>query len=141
MQRDFPEYAWSLCTLDRRLRYFDIYKTEQNVSVEKVQGVVLEKISRLERLSGYRAMHTKIRQYHQLNIPRTLVHGTMVDVDPNGLRNQKKAKEKKKVLHLKGPIGYFLLMVMISSWTCRTLYLRNFSVRLFRHSQQKTSLD
>ena len=28
MQRDFPEYAWSLCTLDRRLRYFDIYKTE-----------------------------------------------------------------------------------------------------------------
>lgn len=23
MQRDFPEYTWSLTTLDRRLRHFD----------------------------------------------------------------------------------------------------------------------
>ena len=27
MQRDFLEYPWSLRTLDRRLRYFNIYKT------------------------------------------------------------------------------------------------------------------
>ena len=36
MQRDFPGYAWSLRTLDRRIRYFNIYKTDKNVSVEEV---------------------------------------------------------------------------------------------------------
>ena len=85
MQRDFPEYAWSLRTLDRRLRYFNICKTDKNVSVEEVQQVVLEEISRPGRLLRYRAMHSKIRQYHQLNVPRALVHAAMEDVDLIGL--------------------------------------------------------
>ena len=29
MQCDFLEYAWSLGTLGRRLRYFNIYKTDK----------------------------------------------------------------------------------------------------------------
>ena len=29
MQRDFLKYAWSLRTLDRRLRHFNIYKTDR----------------------------------------------------------------------------------------------------------------
>ena len=33
----------------------------------------------------------------------------------------KKAKERKEALHLKEPIGSFPLMVMISSWTSRTV--------------------
>ena len=33
MQRDLPEYVWSLRTTDRRFRYFNIYKTDKNVSV------------------------------------------------------------------------------------------------------------
>ena len=42
MERDFPDYAWSLRTLDGRLRYSNIYKTDKNISVEEVQWVVLE---------------------------------------------------------------------------------------------------
>ena len=45
MQRDFPEYAWSLRTLATRFRYFDIYKSDMNVSIEEVQWVILEEIS------------------------------------------------------------------------------------------------
>ena len=74
MQHDFPEYPWSLRTLDRRLRYFNIYKTDKNVSVEEIQQVVLEEISGPGRLLGYRAVHTKIRERHQLNIPRALAY-------------------------------------------------------------------
>ena len=33
MQGDLPEYVWSLRTPDRRFRYFNIYKTDKNVSV------------------------------------------------------------------------------------------------------------
>ena len=85
MQRDFPEYTWSLRTLDRRLRYFNIYRTDKNVSVEVVQRIALEEISGPGCLLGYRAMHAKIRQYHQLNVPRALVYAAMEDVNPNGL--------------------------------------------------------
>ena len=31
LTRDFAQYAWSLRTLDRRLRYFDIYYHDKNV--------------------------------------------------------------------------------------------------------------
>ena len=59
MQRDFPEHTWSLRTLDRRLRYFNIYRTDKNVWVEEVQRVVLEEISGAGRLLRYRAIHAK----------------------------------------------------------------------------------
>ena len=95
MQRDFPEYAWSLRTLDRRLRYFNIYKTDKNVSAEEIQRVVLEEISGPGRLLGYRAMHAKIRQYHQLNVPRALVYAAMEDVDTNGFE-YRTVEEKSK---------------------------------------------
>ena len=67
MQPNFSEYARSLRTLDRRLRYLKICKTEENVSIEEV----------LNRLFS-------IRWYHQLNVPRALVHAVMEDDDPNG---------------------------------------------------------
>ena len=33
MMRDFPQYEWSLRSLDRRLRFFDVYYNDDNVSV------------------------------------------------------------------------------------------------------------
>ena len=96
MQRDFPEYAWSLRTLDRRLRYFNIYNKDKNISVEEVQLVVLEEISEPGSLLGYHAMHAKIRQYRQLNVPRALVYAAMEDVDPNGLEHRTVGKKSKR---------------------------------------------
>ena len=61
IQRDFREYSGSLCTLDRRLRYYSTNKTDKNVSIQKFQQVVLEEITRPGCLLGYRAMHAKIR--------------------------------------------------------------------------------
>ena len=68
MQRDFAKYAWSLCTLNRRLRNFNTYKTDKNVSKEELQRVVLEDLGQGYRV-GYCAMHARIRQYHQFNVP------------------------------------------------------------------------
>ena len=36
VMRDFPPYRWSLQPLDRRLRYFNIYRTDQSVTVEQL---------------------------------------------------------------------------------------------------------
>ena len=63
IHRGFPVYSWNLRTVDRRLRYFNIYKTDKNVPVKEVQQVVLEEISGPGRLLGYRAVHAKIREY------------------------------------------------------------------------------
>ena len=96
MQRDFREHNWSFCTLDRRLRYFNIYKADKNVSLEEVQQVVLEEISGPGHLLGYLGMHVKIREYHQLNVPRTLMYAAMEDVNPNGLEHRTVGKKNKR---------------------------------------------
>ena len=47
-------------------------------------------------------MHAIMRQHYQ-----ALVYAVIEDVDPIGLE-YRKAKEKKVVLHLKGPTVFFL---------------------------------
>ena len=60
LKRDYPEYAWSLHTLDRRMRYFDAkyinYETDENDGPGQ--------------LLGYRALHKKLREQHGLAVPR-----------------------------------------------------------------------
>ena len=96
MQRDFLEYAWNLRTLGRRLRYFNIYKTDKNVLVEEVQQVVVEESSGPGRLLGYRAIHAKIQQYHQLNVLRALDYAAMEDDDLNGLEYRTVGNKSKR---------------------------------------------
>ena len=40
LKRDFPMYAWSIRSLDRRLRCFEIYYNNPEVSVEEVKDAV-----------------------------------------------------------------------------------------------------
>ena len=44
MQRDFPQYNWSLATLDRRLRHFGIHFGIQDLCYGQL-SIWLEKIS------------------------------------------------------------------------------------------------
>ena len=39
-KRDFPTYAWSIPTLDGRLRYFNIFYTDRNVTLDEVKDAV-----------------------------------------------------------------------------------------------------
>ena len=86
MQRDFSCYQWSIRTLDRRLRYFEIYYNDSTVPVEDVREAVKKEIKGPGMLLGYRAMHKKIRQEHNLLVPRDAVYDVMADVDPEGLK-------------------------------------------------------
>ena len=97
MKRDFGEYAWSLRTLDRHLKHFDIRWTDESVSVEEVRTAVEKEINGPGKLLRYRAMYNKIRQEYHLNVPRNLVHAVMFEVDPEGLEACDPTARKRKV--------------------------------------------
>ena len=85
VKRDFSKYAWSYRTLDRRLRAFDIYFMDREVHLEQVQAAVQKELDGPGKLLGYRAMQNKLRQEHNLLVPRDLVHAVMFDLDEEGL--------------------------------------------------------
>ena len=75
------------------------------------------------KLLGYRAMQKKIRQVHQLDVPRDLVHAVMYDLDPEGLENRRVLPRKgnqKVVSPPKGQILCCLWMAMTNSWVTKT---------------------
>ena len=51
--RDFEQYPWSIRTVDRRLRHFEIYYHDRTVSVEQVQEAVREELQGPGKLLGY----------------------------------------------------------------------------------------
>ena len=67
--RDFPQYNWSIKTLDRRMRYFNIFY-HNNVSLNVVKETVKGDLNGPGKLLGYKAIHLKIRQQNGLNVTR-----------------------------------------------------------------------
>jgi hypothetical protein len=78
------------------MRHFDIYYTDKDVTVDQVIAAVEKEVSGPGKLLGYRAMHNKLRQEHELNVPRDLVHAVMQEVDPEGLEERCVGTGKKK---------------------------------------------
>ena len=95
VRRDFPEYAWSLGTLSRRLAFFGIHYINYDTDVKDVEAVVRDEIEGPGQLLGYRAMHKKLREQHSLAVPRDLVHNVMGLVDPEGLERRGGVGNKK----------------------------------------------
>lgn len=105
VMRDYSCYSWSMRTLDRRLRYFGIYYSDGEVTVEEVKNAVQAELKGPGKLLGYRSMQRKVRDEHGLNVPRDLVHAVMQDVDPDGLQARAlgaKATKKKGQFTSKG---------------------------------------
>ena len=68
--RDFPQYNWSIKTLNRRMRYFNIFYHNNNVSLNVVKEAIKGDLNSPGKLLGYRAIHLKIRQQNGLNVTR-----------------------------------------------------------------------
>ena len=96
LKRDYGQYAWSLSSLDRRLRHFGIYYTNTNVTVGEVREAVEKEIDGPGKCLGYRAMQKKLRQEYHLKVPRDLVYAVMTDVDSDGLQARAFGNAKKK---------------------------------------------
>ena len=108
LQRDFPQYPWSLRSLDRRLRHFEINYNDANVKVDEVVEAVQKELEGPGKLLGYRAMHKKIRLEHNLNVTRDEVYNVMYHLDPEGLESRggvgaKKVRRKAGNFTSRGP--------------------------------------
>ena len=77
LTRDFPLYAWSLRMLDRRLRHFDILFNDGTYKVDLVMKTFETEPNGPGKLSGYRAMHKKMRQEYGLNVTKDQVYDVM----------------------------------------------------------------
>ena len=127
LQRDYPEYAWSLPTLDRRMRYFDIKYINYETTVDEVVAVSNTENDGPGQLLGCRALHKKLREQHglavpnvffsQLNVinPRGLVDNVMTMECLEGLERGKNVGKKKQ--KTRGPVGTFTLLVIVKKKT------------------------
>ena len=52
IKRNFWQYAWSLSSLDRHMRYFDIHYTDNNVTVEQIRDAVKKRSGRPRKITG-----------------------------------------------------------------------------------------
>ena len=107
VKRDFAEYQWSIATLARRLKQFQISYVDYTTDVDKVQEAVQTELDGPGKLLGYRAMNLKLRTEHGIQVPRHLVHNVMKELDPDGLEDRslkKKAKRRKKPFVSDGPL-------------------------------------
>ena len=93
-----------MITLNRRLRFFKIYRHDKNVTVDEVSETIKESEGP-GQLLGYRAMYHKIRQVHGLNVTRDQVYLAMTDVNPEGLENRKPILKKKKTRSTFSSVG------------------------------------
>ena len=88
LSRDYSCYKCSIRTLDRHLRYFDIYYNDAETPVDAGREAVQKELNGPRKLLGYRAMHKKIRQEYNLFVPRDAVHNIMYELDPEGLESR-----------------------------------------------------
>ena len=99
------QYSWSLITLNRRLRFFKIYRHDKNVTVDEVTETIKKECEGPGQLLGYLAMYHEIREVHGLNVTRDLVYSAMKDVHPEGLENRKPILKKKKTKSTISSVG------------------------------------
>ena len=112
MTRDFSYYFWSLRTLDRRLRYFNIYYVNKALTVMEVKGAVLQEVDGPGKLLGYRAMQNKIRQKYVLLAPHDKIYDIMYELDPDGLEQRRPGLKKKRAktgFTIKGQNWFFFV--------------------------------
>ena len=95
----FPEYVWSIRSLDRRLRHFNIFYNDRSVQVQDLKEAIDEELKGPGKLLGYRALHKKIRLEHGLNVTRDQVYDVMSELDPQGLEARGQVTDKERKLH------------------------------------------
>ena len=96
VKKQFSQYAWSISTLANRLKYFGIKYIDHETSVEDVYTAVCTEVNGPGSKLGYRAMTQKVREIHNLKVPRDIVYEVMKDVDPEGLETRRSVGQKKK---------------------------------------------
>ena len=76
---------------------FGIYRTDKTVTEEDLRTAVQKELDGPGKLLEYRAMTNKIRQEHNLKVPRRVVHDMMYDLDAESLGERFSNRNKPRV--------------------------------------------
>ena len=90
------------------IKLLGITYVNYDVTVQEVEKAVCEENDGPGQLLGYRAMHRKIREQHQLAVPRSLVYDFMTKVALEGLEGRRKVGRGKR---RRGATGTFTSLV------------------------------
>jgi hypothetical protein len=82
------------------LSYYDIKYVRYNIDVQEVENAVREEIEGPGRLLLYRAMKKKIREVHNLAVPRGLVHNVMGTIEPDSLERRGNVRHSKIIKYV-----------------------------------------
>ena len=108
------------------MRHFHIYYNGRDVTVQDARDAIQNEMTGPVKLLGYRAMHLKLRQKYDLNLPRDLVYNIMStdykDVLEERRPGIKKKGRKKLTLQQKDLTGFSRLMATINLWAIRILH-------------------
>ena len=96
LMRDFPQYAWSLGSLSRQMKHFDIKYVDYSTTVVQVRAAFQAENDGPGQLLDYRAMHKRILEQHGLAVPRGLVYDVMTLDDEDGCKDEKQLERKKE---------------------------------------------
>ena len=66
------------------------------VELGEIETAVRQEMDGPGKLLGYTALHKKLRQVHELNVPRDVVYAVMYNVDPVALEERAPQFKKKK---------------------------------------------
>ena len=92
------------------MSHFQIKYIDCTISPEEVKDAFRKENARPGQLLGYRSMQRKIREEHNLVVPRGLVYDVMTDEDPDSLRRRQNVGRPKK---RRGPTGTFTSLVSL----------------------------
>jgi len=96
VQKLYPIYAWSKRTFDRRIEYFGLCKRDNEGTLQEAVAAVTKELEGPGILLGYRAMHQKLCQVHNVQVPRDVVYGILGNLNPEGLEARQLGFKKKK---------------------------------------------
>ena len=99
LSRHYSIYALSIRTLDRILKEYQIFYNKKNLTVDDVRNEVEIELTGPGKQLRYRAMHKKIRQLYELNVPRGLTYDVMCHLDLKWLEKRDSGGKKRTKGH------------------------------------------
>lgn len=108
LDQDYPQYAWSLPTLSRRMAHFGVKYVYYRTGLKVAERAVKEETSGPGQLLGYRSMHKNYESTTIWQYKVRQVYDVMTQIDPEGLESRGKVGQKKR--H-RGMTGTFTSLV------------------------------
>ena len=100
LNRDFLDLAkrgsWSLGTLDRALKHFNIHYIDRHIDFAVVKKIIEQEMAGAGSGLGYRAMALKLRQVYDMKVPRDVVYSMMTMIDDKKLKDRQPTTKKKQ---------------------------------------------